>query len=94
MRYFSVVVRIEQWIRIRCKVISGIRIRIKVMGIRIRLVTQTRMQIRIQVSKIMRINADPGPLLESYFSVLYINFSKQFIEKSIKLPLWPDPDLH
>ena len=61
MRYFSFVVRIEQWIRIRCKVISGIRIRIKVMGIRIRLVTQTRMQIRIQVSKIMRINADPGP---------------------------------
>jgi hypothetical protein len=94
MRYFSFVVRIEQWIRIRCKVISGIRIRIKVMGIRIRLVTQTRMQIRIQVSKIMRSNVDPGPLLESYFSVLYINFSKQFIEKSIKLPLWPDPDLH
>jgi len=64
------------------------------MGIRIRLVTLTRMQIRIQVSKMMRINTDPGPLFESYFSVLYINFSKQFIEKSIKLPLWPDPDLH
>jgi hypothetical protein len=42
----------------------------------------------------MRINADLDPLFESYFSVLYINFSRQFIEKSIKLPHWPDPDLH